>query len=107
MPPEVSRMLTPEISSEMAKSACVTWRAQPPFWMRRGALLKDDHAIGMPPTSVGGGETADGNWLARAGFWGPGSRMLCGLALMAPCGGRSGFPKVCAAALVAAPATEP
>jgi len=34
-------MLTPEISSEIAKSACVTWRAQPPFWMRFGALLNE------------------------------------------------------------------
>src|SRR5262249_11255064 len=85
----------------------VTWRAQPPFWMRRGALLKDDHASGMPPTSVAGGDTADGNWLESAGFCGPGSVMLCGLALIAPCGGRLGLPKVCAAACAAAPATEP
>jgi hypothetical protein len=34
-------MLTPDISFEIAKSSTVTWRAQPPFWTRFGALLKD------------------------------------------------------------------
>jgi hypothetical protein len=27
--------------SEIAKSAWVTWRAQPPFWIRFGALLNE------------------------------------------------------------------
>src|SRR5882757_7022900 len=108
MPPAVSRMLTPEISSEMAKSACVTWRAQPPFWMRRGELLNDAQFCCRPPTSVAGGDTADGNWPAIAGFCGPGSTKLRGFwALIAPCGGRSGLPKVCAFTLAAAPASKP
>ena len=51
---------------EMAKSVCVTWRAQPPFWMRLGALLNDAQSIGMPPTSVAGGVCAEGNWLAES-----------------------------------------
>src|SRR5689334_8213921 len=108
MPPAVSRMLTQEIASESAKSACVTWRAQPPFWMRLEALLKEAQFCGRPPTSVAGGDTADGNWLARAGFCGPGSLRLRGFwALIAPCGGRSGLPKVCALTLAAAPASKP
>src|SRR5580692_11125662 len=108
MPPAVRRMFTPEISSEIAKSAWVTWRAHPPFWMRRGALLNDDHGICMPPTSVAGGDVAEGNWLARAGFCGPGSTTLAGfVALIAPCGGRSGLPKLCACAFVAAAARVP
>src|SRR2546423_15309814 len=64
MPPAVKRMLTPVIVFEIAKSACVTWRAQPPFWMRFGALLKDAQSIGMPPTSVAGGGFADGKSLS-------------------------------------------
>src|SRR4030088_2809091 len=63
--------------------------------MRRGALLNDAQLNGMLPTSVGGGENADGNWSRMAGFCGPGSVMLLGfLALMAPCGGSFGLPKV-------------
>src|SRR5580698_5487443 len=63
--------------------------------MRRGALLNDAQLSGMSPTSVGGGENAAGNWSLMAGFCGPGSLMLLGfLALMAPCGGSSGFPKL-------------
>ena len=52
--------MTPEISFEIAKSLTVTWRAQPPFWIRFGALLKDAQVRGMPPMSVGGGDVADG-----------------------------------------------
>src|SRR3979490_2009643 len=45
--------------------------------------------------------------LASAGFCGLGSATLCGLvALMAPYGGRSGLPKLCACAFAAA-AREP
>src|SRR6266850_2413725 len=63
--------------------------------MRRGALLNDAQLNGMLPTSVGGGENADGNWSRMAGFCGPGSVMLLGfLALIAPCGGSFGLPKV-------------
>src|SRR6201990_2575217 len=63
--------------------------------MRRGALLNDAHISGMLPTSVGGGENAPGNWSLMAGFCGPGSLMLLGfLALIAPCGGSFGLPKL-------------
>src|SRR5258705_1279358 len=62
--------------------------------MRRGALLNDAQLSGMLPTSVGGGENADGNWSLMAGFCGPGSVTLLGfLALIAPCGGSFGLPK--------------
>ena len=62
--------------------------------MRRGALLNDAQLSGMLPTSVAGGENADGNWSLMAGFCGPGSVMLLGfLALIAPCGGSFGLPK--------------
>src|ERR1700756_2430015 len=63
--------------------------------MRRGALLNDAQLNGMLPTSVAGGENALGNWSLITGFCGPGSLTLRGfLALMAPCGGSFGFPKV-------------
>src|ERR1700754_2040021 len=63
--------------------------------MRRGALLNDAQVSGMSPTSVGGGENADGNWSLIAGFCGPGSLVLLGfLALIAPCGGSFGLPKL-------------
>src|ERR1700728_4443318 len=63
--------------------------------MRRGALLNDAQVSGMLPTSVGGGENAPGNWSLMAGFCGPGSVMLLGfLALIAPCGGSFGLPKL-------------
>jgi hypothetical protein len=66
--------------------------------MRRGALLNDAQLSGMLPTSVGGGENAEGNWSLIAGFCGPGSVMLLGfLALIAPCGGSFGLPKEIAA----------
>jgi hypothetical protein len=62
--------------------------------MRRGALLNVAQLSGMVPTSVGGGENADGNWSLMAGFCGPGSVMLLGfVALTAPWGGSSGLPK--------------
>src|ERR1700687_2324884 len=63
--------------------------------MRRGALLNDAQLNGMLPPSVAGGENAPGNWSVMAGFCGPGSLMLLGfLALIAPCGGSFGLPKV-------------
>src|SRR4030081_943256 len=63
--------------------------------MRRGGLLNDAQLSGMLPTSVGGGENAAGNWSLMAGFCGPGSVLLLGiLALIAPCGGSFGLPKV-------------
>src|SRR3954469_24586956 len=71
MPPGPNRMLTPAISVEMAKSACVTCRPQPPSWIRRAARLKDDQKVGMLPTSVGGGLRNVGIWLANAGSLGP------------------------------------
>src|SRR5271154_6546133 len=103
-------MLTPLIVFEIAKSACVTWRAQPPFCTRFGALLKEAQSIGMPPTSVAGGNCAEGNCLASGSLCGPGSLRFPGpLALMAPCGGRSGLPKEAARAALAvitAPAAD-
>src|SRR5580698_8237916 len=110
MPPEESRILTPDISLEMGKSLAVTWRAQPPFWMRLGALLNDAQSSGRPPMSVAGGNCAEGNCLPRSGFFGPGSVTLPGvLALIAPCGGSSGLPSVPALAPAptnAAPAAD-
>src|SRR6202171_4621265 len=110
MPPAVSRMFTPDISVEIAMSSTVAWRAQPPFWTRFGALLKEAQPSGMPPTSVAGGNCAEGNWLPMAGLCGPGSARFPGpLALIAPCGGRSGLPKEAARAAVAvitAPAAD-
>ena len=101
MPPRVRRMLTPAIVSEIWKSDCVTWRAQPPFWMRRGALLKEAQNIGRSPTSVAGGDSAPGNCPESAGLFGPMTVVLEGLfsVLMAPCGGSSGLPKVAACAV--------
>src|SRR5258708_29150743 len=108
MPPAVSRMLTPDISFEIAKSSTVTWRAQPPFWTRFGALLKDAQSIGMPPTSVAGGNCAEGKWLPMAGLFGPRSaRLPRPLALIAPFGGRSGFPQEAAPAAVSLLITPP
>src|SRR3981189_3260233 len=111
MPPAVNRMLTPVIVFEIAKSSCVTWRAQPPFCTRFGALLKEAQSIGMPPTSVAGGDCAEGNWLPMASLCGPGSlRVPRALALIAPCGGWSGLPKeaaLAALAVLTAPAAEP
>src|SRR4029077_890696 len=101
MPPAVSRIFTPEMVFEIGKSACVTCRAQPPSWMRRGALLNEAQICGMLPTSVAGGENAGGNCSLSAGFCGPGSGALAGfLALIAPGGGSSGLPKEAAAAAV-------
>jgi hypothetical protein len=39
-------MFTPAISSEIAKSACVTSRAQPPRCWRLGAMLNEDQKNG-------------------------------------------------------------
>src|SRR6266571_4022060 len=65
--------------------------------MRRGALLKEAQFICRLPMSVGGGDTAEGNWPAIAGLCGPGSVTPAGiLALIAPCGGSSGLPNVAA-----------
>src|SRR6266478_1590921 len=107
MPPGPRRMLTPETASEIAKSAWVTCRAQPPFWMRLGALLNEPQNKGMSPTSVGGGLWNEGNWLSSAGFLGPGSDRPAGLALIAPCAGASGFPNEAGWAAVATTAAPP
>ena len=94
--------------SEIAKCACVTWRAQPPFGMRFGALLNDAQNCGRSPTSVGGGDCAEGNWLPNTRFRGPGSLVLAAfLALIAPSGGSSGSPKDAARELVAAVTNAP
>jgi len=102
-------MFTPEMASEIAKSACVTWRAQPPSWMRFAELLKEAQKSGMSPISVAGGLSADGNCAARPGFLGPGSDRPPGRALIAPSAGSSGLPNVAARADVAsvAPAAAP
>src|SRR3981189_1496918 len=74
--------------------------------MRLGALLNDAQYCGRSPTSVGGGDCAEGNWLPNTRSCGPGSVTLAGfLALIAPCGGSSGLPKEAAAAAVADIAT--
>ena len=44
----------------------------------------------MPLTSVAGGSWNDGNWLARAGFCGPGSLKAPGVVLILPSGGPVG-----------------
>src|ERR1700746_512506 len=110
MPPAVSRIFTPVMVWEIAKSAWVTCRAQPPSCMRRCTVLKEDQICGMPPTSVGGGENADCNWSRIAGSCGPGSVMLAGfLALIAPSAGWSGLPKEAAFAadtVMAAPMAD-
>src|SRR3978361_2029484 len=63
--------------------------------MRRGALVNEAQLSGILPTSVAGGENAAGNWSLIAGFCGPGSLTLLGFfALIAPCGGSFGLPKV-------------
>src|SRR5260221_14424473 len=102
-------MLTPAISSEIWKSTCAPCRAQPPFWMRRGALLNDAQNIGMSPTFVAGGEKAPGNWFVIAGLLGPGSLRLEGFpcVLIAPSGGSSGLPNDAASAGAAAARTLP
>src|ERR1700735_3426997 len=78
--------------------------------MRFGALLNEAQSIGIPPTSVAGGNCAEGNCLPSASLCGPGSTRFPGpLALIAPCGGRSGLPKEAARAALAvtiAPAAE-
>src|SRR3984893_16099987 len=74
------------------------------------ASTKEAQSIGMAPTSVAGGNCAEGNWLPIASLCGPGSLRFPGaLALIAPCGGRSGLPKeaACAAlAVITAPAAD-
>src|ERR1700736_5204492 len=100
IPPEVSRMLTPAIVSEIWKSDWVTCRAQPPFWMRFAALLNDAQNCGRSFVEVAGGDTAAGNWSAIARFCGPGSVKLAGFAaFIAPFGGRAGVPDPCARAV--------
>ena len=96
-------MFTPEMDSEIWKSACVTCRAQPPAWMRRGALLKEAQNCGRSPTSVAGGVKACGNCPAMAGFCGPGSTAARGLPCVftMPWGGSSGLPGVAALAALA------
>src|SRR5258708_34884702 len=100
-------MLTPETASEIAKSAWVTSRAQPPFWIRFGALLNDPQNSGMSPTSVAGGFWNEGNWLASGGFCGPGSDRPARWALTAPRAGGSGLPHEAARAAGATAAPPP
>src|ERR1700739_580227 len=104
MPPAPRRMLTPDSDSEMAKSACVTSRAQPPLWTRLWALLNDAQNCCMPLMSVGGGSWDVGNWLGGPGFFGPGALNAPGVVLILPSGGLSGFPKTRVVWAAAAPA---
>src|SRR5256885_16190456 len=67
MPPAVSRIFTPVMLVEIAKSAWVTCRAQPPFWTRRCTVLKEDQICGMAPPAVGGGGKTDPGGSPRAG----------------------------------------
>src|SRR5271168_4456395 len=103
MPPALRRMFTPEMEVETWKSSWVTCRAQPPSWMRRGALLNEAQNSGRPPTSVAGGVKAARNCPDSAGFCGPGSTALRGLPCVftMPWGGSSGLPKLAALARVA------
>src|SRR5258705_8292039 len=57
MPPAVSRILTPVMVVEIAKSAWVTCRAQPPSWMRRCTVLKEDQICGIAAHPVWCGGT--------------------------------------------------
>ncbi len=84
--PAASRMSTPAMVVEIGKFSCVTSRAQPPFWMRRWALLKRRQNCGIEPTSVGGGLMEVGNSPDRVSLCGPGIVRLPGLslALIAP-----------------------
>jgi hypothetical protein len=89
-------MLTPAISSEIAKSSDVSSRAQPPFWIRFGEMLNEDQKNGWVLTSVAGGSLCEGNWLSMTSLRGPSSRKLSGLSAVftRPCGGKSGLPKL-------------
>jgi hypothetical protein len=89
-------MFTPEISSEIAKSACVTSRAQPPACWRRGAMLNEDQKKGCVLTSVPGAVSTFGNWLSSTGFRGPVILVAAAspTTFCMPSWGRSGFPKV-------------
>src|ERR1700756_4477743 len=96
MAPGARCMLTPAMASEIAKLADVTSRAQPPFWIRLGEMLKEDQKKGCVLTSVAGGSICEGNWLSMALLCGPSLRRLSGLSTVfsRPCGGKSGLPKV-------------
>src|SRR5262245_21778109 len=96
MPPGARCMLTPAISSEITKSSDVSSRAQPPFWMRFGEMLKEDLKNGCVLISVAGGSTCEGNWLSMTLLRGPSLRRLSGLPAVftRPCGGKSGLPKL-------------
>jgi hypothetical protein len=52
IPPGSRYMFTPAISSEIAKSGCVTSRAHPPACWRRGEMLNEDQKNGCVLMSV-------------------------------------------------------
>ena len=89
-------MFTPAISSEIAKSGCVTSRAHPPRCWRRGEMLNEDQKNGCVLMSVAGAVITLGNWLSSTGFCGPVIFALAGspVVVSMPSGGRSGCPKV-------------
>ena len=86
-------MLTPAISSEIAKSSDVNSRAHPPFWMRLGEMLKED----QKKADIGGrrihlrGELAQDRLVVRAV-----AAHASGLptVFIRPSGGKSGLPNV-------------
>jgi hypothetical protein len=96
IPPGARCMLTPAISSEIAKSSDVNSRAHPPFWIRLGEMLKEDQKKAWVLISVGGGSICEGNWLRIASLCGPSLRRLSRLpsVFMRPSGGKSGLPNV-------------
>ena len=76
--------------------------------MRRGAKLNEAQNTGMLPTSVGGGSRKAGIVSASPVSCGPGIVSVLGLVtLTAPCGGRSGLPKLAARTTVAPIAAPP
>jgi hypothetical protein len=67
------------VSSEIAKSSDVSSRAQPPFCIRFGEILKEDQKNGCVLTSVAGGSICEGNWPSMTSLRGPSLRKLSGL----------------------------
>jgi hypothetical protein len=88
-------MFTPAISSEIAKSACVTSRAQPPRCWRRGEMLNEDQKNGWVLMSVARAVRALGNWLSSTGFRGPVIVVLAGspVVFTMPSGGKIRIPE--------------
>src|SRR5260370_9211451 len=82
MPPEVRRMLTPAIVSEIWKPYWVPCRAQPPFWIRFASLLNDAQNCGRSFVELVGAATAAGIWSTISEFYGPQPVSLAGALLL-------------------------